>query len=181
MQRPAFPGVADQRGKAVKPVNELTIGHGDKEREYEAEMDGQEQPHRRPAAERKQRQTGEACEKQHRDESDVHAEPGLVEHVRIAREFRREQAGGTDEEAHAADGSEDDRQFVPGVRCLATDIVVDARGRCRGEAKKEPVEGEVMIEAAAVGRALILVEAAHLAAFEIAQAEGIAHCVDERA
>ena len=83
--------------------------------------------------------------------------------------------GRSTEDSHAADGAEHDRQIPPRIRRLASkQIVIERRHACGGEAEREAVERQVLIEFAAVVRAFVVIVAADAATIEIAQARGIA-------
>ncbi|OIQ64431.1 hypothetical protein GALL_540180 [mine drainage metagenome] len=71
-------------------MHELAVRQSDEQREYHAEMQRQQGAHRWRIAPEQERDAGDAGQKQHDDEGDVHAGAFLVDQRRIALEFFRE-------------------------------------------------------------------------------------------
>ena len=92
-----------------------------------------------------QREAGQRGEEEQREERFVQSVLRFVADRRVATATQNPEPERSDEQTHAADCAENDRQARVGIRrAPAEHVVVECRDRRRGEAEKEAVEGAVV-------------------------------------
>src|SRR5215467_8834634 len=119
-------------------MDEFAIGHGEEEREDEAEMECEERAHRSRGPEDQERQAGKARQEQHGDEGRIHAEKLRVAQRRLAPELAAE-------ETDAPANSEQNRKVVPRIGRRPAERMIDRRDARGCKAGEETVERKMMI------------------------------------
>ena len=110
------PSRMNERGGSIDAVHELPVRQGDKQREHRAEVHDQHRAHHRPLAKGQQQKSGEAGQKQERDERLVQAALAGIAERRVSLSPHEQQPGRPHQQPCASRHPEKHRKAAVRIR-----------------------------------------------------------------